>query len=126
MGEIKPYYQFKLLYSKDELLGSGGFGQVFSGRRLADNLPVAVKEIDAKKCPEWAPWKFGWAAASSEGKLDDCLAPLEIEMTLRAGVVDGVIQVLDVFDTPDQSAFVMVLERPRRCIDLYDFITNKR
>ena len=52
---IKPYEDFVRTYSKDSLLGEGGFGQVFAGRRLSDDLPVAVKEIDAEKVPEWAP-----------------------------------------------------------------------
>ena len=47
-------------------------------------------------------------------------------MTLQAQAVDGVIGVLDVFDTVDRSTFIMVLERPKSCIDLYDYVSQAK
>ena len=166
MWEIKSYSEFQRKYSKEQLLGSGGFGQVFAGRRLADNRPIAVKEIDSKKVPEWIPWKYARSSNSSstsisasastststtkgsnnipiidvenDGQIENSssttssssasssMVPLEIEMTLQAQAVDGVIGVLDVFDTVDRSAFIMVLERPKSCIDLYDYVSQAK
>ena len=125
MWEIKPFTRFPSLYTKGRHLGGGGFGQVYAGRRIYDNLPVAIKEIDAEKVPEWAPWKSAWANASGE-QLAEQVVPLEIVMALRVHDLPGVIGVLDVFDVHDHSIYVMVLERPKNSIDLYDLISRKR
>ena len=37
------------LYQKEELIGSGGFGQVFAGIKRADKKPVAIKIVKKKK-----------------------------------------------------------------------------
>ena len=36
-------------YRKEELIGSGGFGQVFAGYKKRDNQPVAIKVVKKKK-----------------------------------------------------------------------------
>lgn len=36
-----------------ELLGSGGFGEVYSGIRRKDHLAVAIKEVHTNQITEW-------------------------------------------------------------------------
>ena len=40
------------LYQKEELIGSGGFGQVYAGIKRADKKPVAIKIVKKKKVSE--------------------------------------------------------------------------
>ncbi|KAM4785535.1 LOW QUALITY PROTEIN: uncharacterized protein ACIQIH_004434, partial [Cyanocitta cristata] len=42
------------LYRQGPLLGSGGCGSVYSGTRLADGAPVAIKRVSRDRIPEWA------------------------------------------------------------------------
>ncbi|NWX12342.1 PIM1 kinase, partial [Aegotheles bennettii] len=81
------------LYRVGPLLGSGGFGSVYSGIRLADSIPPSP---DGTVVP---PQPSGTRV------------PMEIVLLNKVGSgFRGVIQLLDWFELPD--CFVLVLERP--------------
>ncbi|XP_028265485.1 serine/threonine-protein kinase pim-2 [Parambassis ranga] len=102
-------------YSCGPLLGSGGFGSVFSGQRRSDGLQVAIKQISRDRVQRWA---------RLPGEVD-CV-PMEIALLQRLSEVGGhagVVQMLDWFEVEGRG-FLLVLERPPQCQDLFDFITE--
>ncbi|CAM4733894.1 unnamed protein product [Leuciscus chuanchicus] len=99
-------------YTIGDQLGKGGFGVVFEGRRLEDDLKVAVKYVTKTKDTECLV-------------IPDHPKPLpkEIALTILASKgpsVPEIIRLLDWQDRPDH--FVMVLECPSPCEDLVQFM----
>uniref|UniRef100_A0A183DWC3 non-specific serine/threonine protein kinase n=1 Tax=Gongylonema pulchrum TaxID=637853 RepID=A0A183DWC3_9BILA len=103
--------KFKKRYKLHGELGRGGFGIVYRGFRICDELPVAVKFIDRNQVRDW-------------GKMDDERVPMEICMLARCVNVLGVIKLLDWYSTPE--GFLIVMERPYPCVDLFDFIKSHK
>ncbi|XP_047230126.1 serine/threonine-protein kinase pim-2 [Girardinichthys multiradiatus] len=107
---------FSKQYRCGPLLGSGGFGSVFSGHRLSDGLQVAIKQISRDSVQQWA-------------RLPGELSPVPMEIALlhrlsEVGGNGGVIQMLDWFEVEGRG-FLLVMERPPQCQDLFDFITER-
>jgi len=98
-------------YVVGELLGQGGFGKVFSGQRKPDNLEVVIKEVRKDN-------RYWRDHAANNNSL-----PLEIQLMLRVQNVPGCVKILDYFDDGDK--YYIVMEKLRRCQDLFDFITEK-
>ena len=49
--------------------------------------------------------------------------PLEICLLRKVSSVPGVVRLLDFYERPD--SYILILERPPGCKDLFDFITEK-
>lgn len=100
---------FEKAYKMGPLLGKGGFGTVYAGERTKDGIPVAIKVIKKSKITQWCHG-------------DDKIVPLEICLLRKVFDVPGVVRLLDFYEMPD--AYVLILERPVGCKDLFDFIND--
>lgn len=97
-------------YNVGPVLGSGGFGTVYSGVRRKDNLPVAIKHIFKEKVREW-------------GQLNGHNVPMEICLLKKVSHLNGIIKMLDWFEM--RNSYIIVMERPEPVKDLFDYITEK-
>ncbi|KAF7695693.1 serine/threonine-protein kinase pim-2 [Silurus meridionalis] len=106
---------FEKQYKLGPLLGSGGFGSVFSGQRISDGLQVAIKQVCHDRVQQWA---------SLPGESNPI--PMEVALLLRLGgsAHPGIIRMLDWFEVPGQGFFI-VFEKPQPCQDLFDLITDR-
>nr|XP_041572367.1 serine/threonine-protein kinase pim-1-like [Taeniopygia guttata] len=100
------------LYLWGPQLGSGGFGTVFSGIRLSDGSPVALKRVARESVLQW------------DELPDGTRVPMEVALMEKVGSgCHNIIQLLDWFELPD--SFVLVLERPQASQDLLQFLQEQ-
>lgn len=104
------YASFKRQYKLGAELGRGGFGTVYCGFRMADNLTVACKYVMRANVTEWAC-------------MDGRMVPLEIVLLMRCRGIPGVIQTIDWFERPE--GYMIVMERPSPSTDLFDYISER-
>ncbi|XP_068105990.1 serine/threonine-protein kinase pim-2 [Hyperolius riggenbachi] len=102
---------FEKLYQLGSVLGRGGFGTVYEAKRLTDHTQVAVKHIFKSRVVEWA-------------QLGNCSrVPMEVYLMLKVKGHKGIIELLDWFETAD--SYLLVMEMPQQCRDLFDVITEQ-
>lgn len=98
------------LYEAYGVIGVGGGGMVYAGRRITDKLPVAIKRVMREKVKRWE-------------KVQGHNVPQEIALMLRVYGHEGVIKLVDWYECLD--SFILIMERPENSVDLFDYIREK-
>ncbi|XP_063853902.1 serine/threonine-protein kinase pim-1-like [Scylla paramamosain] len=98
-------------YRVGSVLGKGGFGTVYSGWRVRDSLPVAIKQVAKAKITAWE-------------MVGGRRIPREVALLLRVCQVTHVVKLLDWLERDD--SYLLVFERPEPCQDLFDYITERK
>jgi len=102
---------FERAYRVGEVLGKGGFGTVYAGKRIRDARSVAIKHVAKNKVTEWA--MYGGRRV-----------PMELKLLHSVQAVEGVIKLIDFYERGD--SFIFVMEKPENTKDLFDVITDKK
>lgn len=55
--------------------------------------------------------------------MNDTIIPMEIHLMQKVARLKGVVRLLDHYERPD--SFILVMERPSRVQDLFDYITER-
>ena len=97
------------------VIGTGGFGTVYSATQKHTNLPVAIKAIDKGKIQHQA------CCIHKNG--DQILVPKEYLLLRLASHIKGVMKLHEVYSCSEM--FLMVTERYPNHIDLFDYICKK-
>ena len=102
---------FERAYRVGEVLGKGGFGTVYAGKRSRDGKSVAIKHVARNKVTDWAV--YGGRRV-----------PMELKLLHSVQAVEGVIKLIDFYERTD--SFIFVMEKPENTKDLFDVITDKK
>ncbi|KAK7918995.1 hypothetical protein WMY93_010279 [Mugilogobius chulae] len=107
--DIQRSIRFSKKYMGIEFIQRGGFGRVYSGVRIEDNLPVVLKLIDK--------------TMEMDGK--EVTIPTEVDFLIKAGAGPNSTEstftprLLDWYDLGHD--IVLVMEKPESCMDLVDY-----
>ncbi|XP_030594124.1 serine/threonine-protein kinase pim-1-like [Archocentrus centrarchus] len=100
------------------MLGRGGFGSVFAGRRKSDNLPVAIKQIRKEYVERQRVDING----------EPIMFPVEALSILKVGGIpsavgtSAVVSILEWYDL--EKEVFLVMERPDPCVTLFDYMQD--
>uniref|UniRef100_A0A8C1HJL0 non-specific serine/threonine protein kinase n=1 Tax=Cyprinus carpio carpio TaxID=630221 RepID=A0A8C1HJL0_CYPCA len=98
-------------YVIGDMLGEGTFGAVYEGSRLQDGFKVAVKYVAKTENVEYI---------SIPGHSKPLL--LEVALHILANRGPSIPEIIQLLDWQDQhDHYVMVMERPSPCADLFEF-----
>ncbi|XP_052433456.1 serine/threonine-protein kinase pim-2-like [Carassius gibelio] len=98
-------------YVIGDMLGEGTFGAVYEGSRLQDGFEVAVKYVAKTENVEYI---------SIPGHSKPL--PLEVALHILANRGPSIPEIIQLLDWQDQhDYYVMVMERPSPCEDLFEF-----
>lgn len=121
-AKISPQ-EFAKLYKTGALLGRGGFGTVYAGFRLSDNLPVAIKLVEKSKTQMV---KIATKSSTIDNETVYIRVPLEVALMRKISHIEGAIKLIDYHELPD--SFLLIIERigssASGCKDLFDFISE--
>lgn len=106
--ERNAFFQ-KYQECSNEKLGDGMSGSVIRGIRRADHLSVAIKRVKKSQI-------------CNEGRVNGNCYPLEFFLLNIVSSCDGVIKLLDAFETVDD--YIFILELLPDCWTLEDFIRH--
>lgn len=107
---IKAFDEAYVMH-KTDVLGTGGWGTVYSGVRKKDNKDVAIKEVEKKNIVQW-------------GLLNQCVVPMEIFLMHKVRHVKSVVHLLDYYET--KEAFLIIMEKPSPAQDLFDYVKEQK
>ncbi|XP_076838334.1 serine/threonine-protein kinase pim-2-like [Brachyhypopomus gauderio] len=102
---------FNSRYTVGDLLGTGGYGSVYAGVRKADGKQIAIKFV-----PKHHTERFITVPGETRS------LPLEValmEMVCKPPRCQHIVELLEWFDC---DCFILILERPIPCMDLFDFL----
>ncbi|XP_076866831.1 serine/threonine-protein kinase pim-1-like isoform X1 [Brachyhypopomus gauderio] len=102
-------------YTVGDLLGTGGFGSVYAGVRKADGKQVAIKYVLKQHAQQFI-------TVPGETRM----LPLEValmEMVCKPPCCEHIVELLEWFESRDH--FILILERPIPCMDLFDFLVSR-
>ncbi|XP_030594320.1 serine/threonine-protein kinase pim-1-like [Archocentrus centrarchus] len=100
------------------MLGRGGFGSVFAGRRKSDNLPVAIKQIRKEYVERQRVDING----------EPIMFPVEALSILKVGGIpsavgsSAVVSILEWYDL--EKEVFLVMERPDPCVTLLNYMLD--
>ncbi|XP_067258474.1 serine/threonine-protein kinase pim-3 [Chanodichthys erythropterus] len=102
-------------YVIGDILGEGTFGAVYEGSRLLDGFKVAVKIVTKTEDLEYI-------SIPCHSKP----LPLVVALLILANRGPSVPEIIQLLDWQDQhDYYIMVLERPSPCEDLFDFAEHQ-
>lgn len=102
----------ELDYDIGQLIMKGGFGSVSKAKRKSDGECVAIKTI------ETGSKSMSWSYSYGHKKV-----PTEIAVMALCYEIEGVVKLIEYYKKG--KCYTIVMEKPKNCVDLFDYISNR-